>query len=95
MKKQFLIHHLLIACIVYGSALANNQAECDYEQIECTIIPISLHVQRNSFKTEHSSHPHIPGPKSSDTRLPANQATSTNWSGYVAATNLTKPVKVM
>lgn len=92
MKKRFLIYHLFIVCVLHGSVLAD-QAVSDYEQIECTIIPISLHVQRNSFKTEHSSHPHIPAPQLSETRLPANQATSTNWSGYVAATNLAKPAK--
>jgi hypothetical protein len=56
----------------------------EYVQIECTIVPIN-HAESNC------SHPHIPGPRSS--RVPSNQVTSNNWSGYAAANSLNNPKK--
>jgi Peptidase A4 family len=56
----------------------------NYTHIECTIIP------KEQLET-HISHPHIPGPRTS--RVPAGQVSSTNWSGYAAATNLNHPTK--
>lgn len=94
MKRQFLMHSLLILFVLHGTVLADRRQ--DYEQIECTLTPIPSRSKDAPYSpvpgAEHGSHPHIPGPKS-DTRLPSNQATSTNWCGYVAASNLSKPAK--
>lgn len=67
---------LMLTTSIYASHVSN------YTAIECTLTPIKK-------EESHCSHPHIPGPRSA--RVPANQASSTNWSGYVAATNLTNP----
>lgn len=56
----------------------------EYQAIECTIVPIRR-------EEKNFSHPFIPGPKSS--RVPSNQTSSTNWSGYVAQTNLSHSIK--
>lgn len=85
MNRWFLIYNLFILFVLHGP-LSANQSQQDYEQIECTLIPI-----RDSYDVAHLSHPHIPGPKSAETRLPENSATSNNWSGYVAANNLSNP----
>lgn len=60
--------------------------------------PNQKHQMRNSF-TKHApeptrtiSRPNIPGPKSAQTGTQKAQQTSTNWSGYVGATNLNNPV---
>lgn len=81
MKMRFLSNSTLFSLIISTGLLATNH---NYTEIECTIVPI--------VKTEETcSHPHIPGPRSS--RVPAGQVTSTNWSGYAAATNLSHPKK--
>lgn len=85
MKIRFLIHNLVLALALSASLLAN-QVPQGYRVIECAIKPMVA-------KSEHISHPHIPGPKVLDKSIPKNQATSTNWSGYVAAGNLTSPVQ--
>jgi len=55
-----------------------------YQQIACVLKPLAA-VGR---KARHVSHTHIPGPRSLNKSAPKNQATSTNWCGYVAANNL-------
>lgn len=86
MKRQLLIYTLLIVFVLHGNVSAKKikPTKPGYQQIECTLIPVAP-------KNERNSHPHIPGPKSKDTR--AGQATSTNWCGYVAESNLTHPAK--
>jgi len=92
MSKRFFINYVLIVCVLHGSVRANQ----DYEQIECIITPMASRSKDKPYAhrsgAEHNSHPLIPGPQS-DTRLPSNQATSTNWGGYVAVSKLTKPAK--
>jgi hypothetical protein len=85
MKKHFLVYHALLFFVISGTLLAHDK---EYEQIECTLIPITRHIQAedNSCDCEYVSLPRIPS-----TRLPENQSTSTNWSGYVAANSFTSP----
>jgi hypothetical protein len=71
------VHHNSEHSHIQGSG--NN-----YTQIECTITP-------KEQSESNISHPHIPGPRT--LRVPAGQVTSTNWSGYAAATNVTHPTK--
>lgn len=52
----------------------------DYKEVQCTIEP-------RKRKTEHGSHPHIPG----TLKLKSGQVSSTNWSGYAALTNISRP----
>lgn len=83
MNTYFLIQALSLALALCINLFASNSPSSDipkgYSQIECTITPIN----RNSH---HRTHPHIPvGGKSELLGY------STNWSGYVAETNLTKP----
>ncbi len=96
MKLRLLRNSLSCLLILYGNAMAHSHAHTsehhhvsnalvnEYMQIECTIMPINS-AERTC------SHPHIPGPRS--VRTPSNQTTSTNWSGYVAANNLSNPTK--
>lgn len=60
-----------------------------YQQIECTIVPIVHSSGERATEAHNISHPYIPGPESS--RTSRALATSTNWSGYVAANNLSSP----
>lgn len=83
MKLRFLSNAILLSLVINSTILTHNTTH-DYQEIECTIIPITK-------EEKHCSHPHIPGPRSS--RVPSNQATSTNWSGYAAAYKLTNPTK--
>lgn len=53
----------------------------DYKKIKCDLVAIKSPLQ-------HGSHPHIPLSAKS-----VVSGTSTNWSGYVAMTNLNKPEK--
>jgi hypothetical protein len=88
MKKQFLSNCIVIALVVSINLQVNaewNDQDCEY--IECTFTAIP---SRNSH-LGNMSHPYIPGPQPADKRLPTNQPTSTNWCGYVAATNLASP----
>jgi len=78
--KTMRILFLLLLC---HNATAYGLHE-DYKHIECVLKPIAQ-------KAGHVSHPHIPGPRTLDKGVPKNQATSTNWSGYVAANNLNNP----
>lgn len=55
----------------------------DYEEISCKLLPIT----RSSIKK--TSHPFIPAPS----RSIIGRETSTNWAGYVATNNFTKPTK--
>ncbi|GEM_PF-827934 len=50
---------------------------------------------RSMPQSDKISHPNIPGPRVAPKAKHGKktQQTSTNWSGYVAATNLNKPVK--
>src|SRR5579862_6318064 len=57
-----------------------------YKQLECVLKPITQ-------RAGHVSHTHIPGPKAVGQNAKKSQATSTNWSGYVAANNLANPAK--
>lgn len=85
MKVRFFVSSILMIFVVCTYLEAHNGSN-DYRYIECTITPI---IQKES----QLSHPHIPGPRSLDKRALPNQVTSTNWSGYAAASNFTKPVK--
>lgn len=85
MKTRVLINSLLLSLVVQSSLLLS-QIPQGYKKIQCTITPMA---QRG----EYGSHPHVPGPKSKNPRAPKNQATSTNWAGYVAANNLTTPAQ--
>jgi len=57
-----------------------------YKQIECVLKPVAQ-------RAGHVSHPHVPGPRIAGKGIPKNQATSTNWCGYVAANNLNTPAQ--
>lgn len=67
--------------------------EKDYQEIECTIVSVvhSATEKETDNNVINTSHPHIPGPRSA--RVPSHMATSTNWSGYVAANKLSSPKK--
>lgn len=52
-----------------------------------------IKVTQSNSQLDNISHPYIPGPKIAPKHGKKIQQTSTNWSGYVAATNLNKPVK--
>jgi hypothetical protein len=79
--KNCLLNYMCSLLMVISNVYATHH-ESHYTEIECTLVPIK--------KAEsHCSHPHIPGPRSA--RTPSNQASSTNWSGYVAANNLSHP----
>jgi hypothetical protein len=82
MKNRFIINNLFFSFVVCSS-LYGSQIPEGYKQIECIIKPI---VER----AEHCSHPHIPVPGA---QRRGDQATSTNWSGYVAGTNLNSPAQ--
>lgn len=85
MKMRFLASQLLLL-LAMCSSLQAYQPPQGYIHIACTIEPIDR-------DTESRTHPHIPGPKPTDSKLSPTQATSTNWAGYVAASNLDNPVK--
>jgi hypothetical protein len=98
MKLRLLSSSMLCLLIVCGGVFAhanehhhihnsdhNHVQNTDtHTPIECTIVPINQ-------GEANCSHPHIPGPRTS--RVPSNQTTSTNWSGYTAANNLNHPTK--
>jgi hypothetical protein len=95
MKLHFYYINLFLAIACCGlladEILDNHQG---YTEIECILIPITRHSHnQKKFGDDESSyrasHPYIPGPSSS--RLPEDVATSTNWSGFVEATNLSSP----
>ncbi len=81
---------VLCAVICISSALAHENKD-HYQQIECTIIPIVPSSTEHEAEAHHISHPHIPAPRG--LRASGNFATSTNWSGYVAANKLSSPKK--
>jgi hypothetical protein len=83
MKMVFVSRSMLFSVVMCSVLLAKHSGH-DYQEIECTITP--MHQSEGSC-----SHPHIPGPRSA--RVPSGQTSSTNWSGYVAETNLNKPTK--
>jgi len=84
MKTRFLTQ-VLSLLLIPGSSLvvaadtSTPSIPKDHVRIECKIKPID----RNSH---HRTHPHIPF---GEMRIPLGY--STNWSGYVAETNLTNP----
>ena len=84
MKMRFLTTKLLVALIISSSLCATSKIPQGYKQIECTLV-------QKASKKDTFSHPHIPGPKSTDSRAPRGQVTSTNWSGYAAANNFNSP----
>jgi len=83
MNNNFARYSILLSMIMSSSLLAGRNSH-DYQEIECTIVEIDK-------KEMTCSHPHIPGPRSA--RVPSGQTTSTNWSGYAAASKLSKPKK--
>ncbi len=85
MKRQFFSATIVLLFFV-TTVVANHKETHNYQEIECTIMPIATHESS-------CSHPHIPGPKSRDTRLMPNEVTSTNWSGYAAANSFSHPSK--
>ncbi len=91
MKINILINHLLFSLLLCNRLLATN-AQVGYTHIECTIVPMAI-KEKTENKERNVSHPHIPGPKVYDKVGPQHQATSTNWSGYVAADNLNNPTQ--
>ncbi|HEV2600811.1 MAG TPA: G1 family glutamic endopeptidase [Candidatus Babeliales bacterium] len=91
MKHQFLIHSLFIVLSITGNLLCNTTIhdikQETYTHIECTVHPITEKLARDS-------HIHIPGPKiSSRMRSGTVVESSTNWSGYVAVSNINNPAK--
>jgi len=84
-KLHFSSYKLLFLSILSVGLFAHNNTD-NYTHVECTIIP-----RGQKEGAQHVSHPHIPGPRS--LRVPAGQVTSTNWSGYAAANNLSHPTK--
>ncbi len=87
MNMRFLTQILSLSLVIYTSqliavgtsAIAYKQPEIpkDHVQIKCTI-------KRIDRSSHHRTHPHIP-------TKGEILGYSTNWSGYVAETNLTKP----
>jgi len=86
MKMHIFIMSCVVSLVIYNGLLTNTAPD-NYQQIECTITLISNTVEG------YCSHPHIPGPRSINRRIPNGQATSTNWSGYAATNNFTHPSK--
>jgi Peptidase A4 family len=85
---------VLCAAICVSSIAAQHGKDhdrSDYQQVECTIIPIVPSSTEHEGEVHHISHPHIPAPRS--LRSSNNFAESTNWSGYVAANKLSSPKK--
>jgi hypothetical protein len=87
MKMHSVIRTLsLLALLGYklfalDGVAANTDIPNDYIHIECDIAPLTRSVP-------HATHPNIP-PEG----MRAATGYSTNWSGYVAATNLSRPLK--
>ena len=52
-----------------------------------------IKITQSNSQLDNISHPHIPGPKIGPKEPKKVNQTSTNWSGYVAASNINKPVK--
>ncbi len=86
MNIQFLISSLFFSLALCSSLFtsplphATPPSSKGYKRIQCTIKPVDR-------KTESGSHTRIPGPK----RANRAQASSTNWSGYAAATDMNNP----
>lgn len=83
MKMVFVGRSMLFSMVMCSALLAKHSGH-EYKEIECTITP--MHQSESAC-----SHPHIPGPRS--VRVPTGQTSSTNWSGYVAETNLNNPTE--
>lgn len=95
MKLRFYYLSIFVAVVCCGLLAEEAVYDHDYTEIECAIVPIEQKsvdqkevVDREN--SHHLSHPHIPGPRSSRA---ANQVTSSNWCGYVAADKLSSPKK--
>ena len=71
----------MLLCVLSSTIVAKIPA--GYKEIHCVMKPTAP-------RARNLSHPHIPAPATKKA-LPKNQATSTNWSGYVAANNLSSP----
>ena len=81
MRTRSLSYLSILLFVVSSTVVA--QIPAGYKEISCTMKPMA-------DRAKNLSHPHIPAPQTKKT-LPKNQATSTNWSGYVAANNLSHP----
>ncbi len=84
--------NILCAILCISSVFAHDDNHInreDYQQIECTIVPIVHPSGERTAEAHYVSHPYIPAPESA--RTSRTLATSTNWSGYVAANRLSAP----
>lgn len=85
MKNLFFLLYLLLSmCISYGANLNEivNTISDEMTYLECEIVPI-WRASKQDHLDHHISHPLIP----------AARGSSTNWAGYVAATNLQQPAQ--
>src|SRR5579862_8520960 len=88
MKLRFFVLFItvILSTTNLSSAPASNSSTTKYEilkkykEITCTLKPRNRRV-------EHGTHPHIPG----SLKLKSGQASSTNWAGYAALTNINHP----
>jgi len=90
MKLRFLSSNIVCSLIVSSGVLAYS-TEHSQLQNSNTYTPIQCTITLKHQSETNISHPHIPGPRSA--RVPSHQVSSTNWSGYVAETNLNHPKK--
>lgn len=92
MKLRFLSSSMVCLLTVTSGLLAHDSnnhnhtqnSVAHYTPIECTLTP--RHEAEGTM-----SHPHIPGPQTK--AVPVGQTSSTNWSGYAAANNLSHPTR--
>lgn len=84
--KKFLITSFLYLLLIINGTYAQ------LIQIECPIKPLA---QASSHKHEHYKHQKKKRDNSTYLRIPhpVEASSSTNWSGYVAVTNLLRPAK--
>ena len=90
LKESFIMNMRIVCLLLVLSQnivnIAASGVPAGYKQINCDLKKVAQ-------RAGHVSHTHIPGPRSIDKAAPKNQATSTNWCGYVAANNLSNPAK--
>ncbi|MDR3646091.1 MAG: G1 family endopeptidase [Candidatus Babeliales bacterium] len=79
--KKVLVLALLISANFQIFAVKDSDG---YELLECKLMPIVRNSQRKDSR-RHGSHPHL--------GIKEITESSTNWSGYVTATNLKNPAK--